>query len=113
MTTAAIKRHYARVIELGCALHGLGCPAEIAHCAGKPSVVERTKEPKAKGKKLERLNYLVIALCPAFHRLYCWSLDNSPKEWEARFGKCADMLDDVAARLGVDVWKLSQQGRKS
>ncbi len=113
MSTAAIRRHWDRVVALGCAVHGPGCAAEVAHLIGKPSVTERVLEPKPKGRKLPRHDWLAIGLCPAAHRLYCWSLDNSPKEWEARFGKCADILDAVAERLGVDVWALSQQGRKS
>lgn len=110
--TAAIRRYWSAVAALGCAVHGPGCAAEIAHVVGKPSVTERIKEPKAKGKKLPRHDWLVLPLCPALHRLYCWSLDNAPKEWEATYGKCADMLDEVARRLGVDVWALSQRGRK-
>lgn len=112
MSTAAIRRHWSRVIELGCAVHGPGCPSEIAHVIGKPSVTERVQEPKPGGKKIPRHDWLTIALCPAFHRHYCWSLDRAPAEWEARFGRCADMLDAIVKALGVDVWALSQEGRK-
>lgn len=112
MSTAAIRRYWSRVVALGCAVHGPGCAAEIAHCIGKPSVTERVQEPKPKGRKLPRHDWLVIGLCPPLHRLSCYSLDYAPKEWEATHGPVATMIDRIAAKLGVDVWRLSQVGRK-
>jgi len=49
-----LKRYWSRVAALGCAVHGEGCAAELAHAHG-PSVTERMQEPKAKGKKLARM----------------------------------------------------------
>ncbi len=97
---------------MGCAVHGPGCEAEIAHVIGKPSVTERVKEPKPKGKKLPRHDWLVIGLCPYLHRQTCYSLDYAPDEWEASYGPVATLLDRLAEKLGVDVWALSQEGRK-
>ena len=107
-----MRAYWSRVIDQGCAVHGYGCPSEIAHVVGKPSVTERIKEPKPKGKKLPRHDWLVIALCPAMHRLYCWSLDNAADEWESKYGETATMIDELAAAIGVDPWALSQIGRK-
>lgn len=108
MATAAIKRFWSRVAGLGCAVHGEGCGVHIAHVAGKPSVVERIKEPKAKGKKLARMDYLVVGLCPELHYL----LDYEPQRFETEYGPVAKMVDTVAEKTGVDVWALSQRGRK-
>lgn len=108
MSTAAIRRYWTRVAANGCAVHGPGCAVHIAHCAGKPSVVERIKEPKAKGKKLLRMDWIVVGLCPELH----YMLDYDPAEFERQHGPVAVLVDRLAARLGVDVWALSQRGRK-
>jgi len=113
VSTAAIKRFWNRVVGLGCLVHGHGCEPEICHVIGKPSVTERTKEPKPRGKKLPRHDWLVIPLCPALHRLDNDSLDLNAKAFEAEHGPVADMVDRIAARLGVPVWDLANKGRKS
>jgi hypothetical protein len=110
MSSAAVKRYWTRVAELGCVV--CGGPAEIAHCAGKPSVVERIQEPKAKGKKLARMDWLVLPACAYHHRLSHASLDRWPTEFEIINGRIADHIDRISTKLGVDVWALSQQGRK-
>lgn len=95
---------------MGCLITGR--PAEICHCIGKPSVTARIQEPKPRGKKLARHDWLVIPLEPRLHRLGQVCLDLNPKEFEATYGPVARMLDLIAERTGVDVWKLSQVGRK-
>lgn len=104
--TAAQRRHWDRVAALGCIVTGR--QAHLAHCAGKPSVVARIQEPKAKGVKLRRLHWLVLPLAPELHYL----LDYDPEAFERQHGPVAGLLDKLAARLGVDVWRLSQEGRK-
>lgn len=111
MSTAAIKRYWTRVADLGCVIcHG---PAEIAHCAGRPSVVERIQEPKAKGKKLPRMDWLVLPLCAFHHRTGPDSLDLNPRAFESRYGPVAWLLDRQAERLCMPIWELSQVGRKT
>ena len=57
MSSAAVRRYWNRLIELGCVC--CGGPAEIAHCHGG-SVSERMQETKAKGKKLARWDWLAM-----------------------------------------------------
>ncbi len=112
MASLPIRRYWYQVTARGCAVHGPDCAAEVAHVAGRPSIVARTKEPKAKGKKLARLDWLVIPLCPYLHRWAPDALDMNPRLFESRYGSVADMIDRQAAALGVDIWTLSQRGRK-
>jgi hypothetical protein len=108
--TAEQRRYWTRVAARGCMV--TGGPAEIAHCIGKPSVTERVREPKPKGKKLTRHNWLVIPLAPALHRFAPDALDIDAAAFERRHGPVAGMIDRLVAELGVDVWTLSQEGRK-
>lgn len=111
MSTAAVRRYWTRVAALGCCI--CGGPAEIAHCHGG-SIVERMKEPKAKGKKLARLDFLVLPLCPAHHRdTSPLGLDRNVAEWEAVYGEQARWIDRMSKQLGVDVWTLANEGRKA
>lgn len=110
MASPHIRRFWFRVAALGCVV--CGNPAEIAHVVGKPSVTERIREPKPKGKKLQRHDFLVLPACPFHHRLAPDSLDLNPREFERRYGPVAGHLDAIAAVLDVDVWAHSQRGRK-
>lgn len=110
MSTAAVRRYWDRVAALGCAI--CGGPAEIAHCHGG-SITERMQEPKAKGKKLARWDWLVIGLCPAHHRdTSPLGLDRNVREWEFSYGDQAMWIDRISKRLGVDVWTLAKVGAK-
>lgn len=107
---AAVRRYWTRVAALGCVL--CGGPAEIAHCHGG-SVRDRLQEPKAKGKKLGRLNWLVLPLCPQHGREpYPTGLDTNVAAWEDTNGPQTDFLDKIANELGVDVWALATEGRR-
>lgn len=110
MATNAIRRFWSRVTALGCIV--CSGPAEVAHVIGKPSVTERIQEPKPKGKKLPRHDWLTIPACPWHHRYAPDSLDLAPRDFERNYGAVAEHLDMIAARLEVDVWGLSQKGRK-
>lgn len=112
MSTAAIRRYWTRVAALGCCVHGPDCQAEIAHCIGKPSVTERMQEPKPKGRKLPRHDWLVLPLCPWMHRIAVDSLDLCPRFFEAHYGTVAHHIDSIALQLGVDVWALAKVGKK-
>lgn len=111
MSTAEIRRYWTKVAALGCVV--CDGPAEIAHCAGRPSVIERIQEPKAKGKKLPRLDWLVLPLCAFHHRTGPDALDLSPRSFESRHGPVAWHIDRIGRQLGVDPFALSQVGRKS
>ncbi len=109
--TAAQQRHWTRVAALGCLVcHG---PAEIAHAHGG-SVRERLREPKARGKKLRRLNWLVLPLCDKHHRLGPpgFALDLDVPAWERIHGPQAGYIDELCRKFDLDLWTLAKQGAK-
>ena len=105
MSTAAVRRHWARVAALGC--WNDGRPAQIAH-AHSGSIVERMQEPKAKGRKLPRYDWLVIPLCPECHA----ELDANVKAWEEKYWSQALIIDRQCQRFGVNLWQKANDGRK-
>lgn len=110
MATAAVKRYWTRVAELGCCI--CGAPAEIAHAHGG-SIVERMQEPKCKGKKLARYDWLVLNLCPNHHRdTSINGLDGNVSAWEYAYGTQAMWIDRLILKLGVEVWELARVGQK-
>ena len=116
MATAEVRRYWSRLVDMGCVarldkLQPCGAPAEIAHCHDG-SVVERMMEPRAKGKKLARYDWLVLPLCPRHHRHGRDALDNGVKSWERRFGTQAGHVDRLIAETGIDVWAKANEGRK-
>jgi hypothetical protein len=105
MPTADVKRYWSLIVKDGCIL--CGGPAEIAHCHGG-SIVERTKQPKAKGKKLPRFDWLVLPLCPLHGREpYPTGLDTNVRAWEAANGTQAHHIDLLVIGTGIDVWALA------
>ena len=103
--TAAQQRYWNALVERGCIITGR--PAEIAHCHGG-SIVERMQEAKAKGKKLERYNWLVLPLAPELAREpYPFALDTDVAAWEARNGAQAAFIDVLAIEYGLDLWGLA------
>jgi hypothetical protein len=104
-----IAEHWSKVAAMGCLI--CGGPAEIAHCHGG-SVSERLQEPKAKGKKLPRLDWIVAPLCPFHHRLGKISYDTTRTTFEDYHGPMAGYLDEIARVTGVDIWKLAKEGAK-
>lgn len=111
MSTAAVRRHWQRVAAMGCIV--CGGPAEIAHCHGG-SVRDKMQEPKARGKKLDRYNNLVLPLCPFHHRLGGpgYALDSNVLLWERVFGSQVSHIDRLCNLLGVDLWAKANEGRK-
>ncbi len=106
MATAPVRRYWTRVAALGCCVCGL--PAQIAHCHNG-SVRERLQEPKAKGKKLARMDWLVLPLCDSHHR----SLDADVRSWEQTHGTQTMHIDRLIVRLGMPVWDLAKVGCKT
>ena len=107
MSTVAIKRHWTRVAALDCII----CrgEAEIAHCHGG-SLLDRGIL-HAKGKKLPRMDWLVLPLCPIHHRAEYGGLDGNVREWERFFGKQTAHLDQLGTVLGLDLWALAGETR--
>ena len=111
MSTAAVRRYWNRLVQRGCLV--CGGPAEIAHTHGG-SIVERMQEPKAKGKKLARYDWLVLPLCPRHGRdPYPGALDSSVEEWENEYGPQAMYIDAFCHEYGLDLWSLANDGRKA
>jgi hypothetical protein len=106
VSTAAIRRYWTAVVEDGCIL--CGGPAEIAHCHGG-SIAEKLQEPKAKGKKLPYMDWLVLPLCPHHGRAeYETGLDRNVDEWETIYGDQTKWLDAVKRRTGIDPWEMAR-----
>ena len=108
--TAAQRRYWLQVAALGCVV--CGGPAEIAHCHGG-SIVERLQEPKAKGKKLTRMNWLVLPICPYHHRTGAESLDVCQSCWELVHGTQASHIDKLCERFGLDLWTLARGSKQT
>ena len=109
MATAAVRRYWERIVALGCVI--CGGPAEVAHCHNG-SIRERMQEPKAKGVKLPRYDWLVLPLCPRHGRIGNTALDNGVLSWEQFYGTQADHIDRISKKLGVDVWAKAKEGAK-
>ena len=107
MATAAVRRYWNRLIAGGCCI--CGRDAEIAHCHGG-SVRDKMQEPKAKGKKLARYDWLVLPLCPEHGRNpYPGALDSDVAAWEEKHGTQVHHLDILSNMLSVDIWTLSRK----
>lgn len=109
MASAAVKRYWSQVAALGCCI--CGGPAEIAHAHGG-SIVEKMGEPKAKGRKLPRYDWLVLPLCPPHHRGNRGLDIAGGHIWETWHGPQVGHIDRLIQQLGLDVWALAQVGRK-
>lgn len=107
--TAAQKRHWDAVAAMGCII--TGGPATIHHCHGG-SMKDRGVH---RGAGMKTSNWLVIPLAERLHT-GPGGIDGFPRpsveEWEAKHGRQADLLDEVARRLGVDVWAFAASEEK-
>lgn len=110
MSTAIVRRYWNALIFDGCIITGR--EAEIAHAHGG-SIVERMQEPKAKGKKLPRYDWLVLPLSPELHRIGPLALDLDVAAWERRNGTQAEWIDRLAKKHGLPLWALAQSRRNS
>jgi len=109
MATAAVKRYWGRLAAMGCIL--CGAPAEIAHAHGG-SIVERMQEPKARGKKLARMDWIVLPLCYLHHRdTSPVGLDRDVAAWERANGTQARYIDLLCGRTGINLWELARDKR--
>jgi hypothetical protein len=70
-------------------------------------------EPKAKGKKLARLDWIVIPLCPFHHRIGPAALDLDREAWESVFGDQAAWIDNMKSRTGIDAWAQARALQKT
>lgn len=110
MSTAAVRRYWTQVADVGCLI----CqqPAEIAHAHGG-SIVERGVQigedySKAKGLKLAYMDWLVLPLCPNHHRLGSTALDRDVDAFERAYGPQAEFIDYLAVRFGLNLWQLAR-----
>jgi hypothetical protein len=104
MSTAPIRDYWTRIVASGCVI--CGGPAEIAHCHG--GSIRELGYVKAKGKKLDYMDWLVLPLCPGHHRLTTYSLDINPRAWEEAHGTQVEHINALVARTGVNVWELAK-----
>ena len=65
-------------------------------------------EPKAKGVKLRRYNWLCIPLCPFHHHI----LDSGVEKFEIAYGTQAVFIDKLCEIFSIDLWALAKQGKK-
>jgi len=84
MTTAAEKRHLARVAELGCII--CGSPAQVHHI----------REGQGMGQRAP--HFLTIPLCPE-HHVGGVSIHCSKRRFEAIYGCELDLLNQTLERL--------------
>ena len=107
--SAAVRRYWGRLAAMGCIL--CGAPAEIAHAHGG-SIVERMQEPKARGKKLARMDWTVLPLCYLHHRdTSPVGLDRDVAAWERANGSQARYIDLLCGRTGINLWELARDKR--
>jgi hypothetical protein len=101
VSTAEIRRHWSRVASLGCLVSHRPHPT-LHHVHG--GSVRAAGVTRGKGQKTS--DWLVIPLDAEFHtgRFGIDSGSYTVEEWEATFGRQAEYVDEVCARLGVDVW---------
>ena len=104
MATAAIYRYWSQVAALGCAV--TGAPGEICHCHG--GSLTPITGPKARGKKLAYMDWLVICLTPELHRLAPDSLDLNVRAFERRYGTQVLHINKLIERTSIDVWALAK-----
>lgn len=107
MTTAAQRRFWTQIVDMGCLI--CAGDAEIAHLHGGSLVP--IIGVKAKGKKIPRLNWIVAPLCPYHHRLgpFGDALDLGVAVWELRHGDQSDLIDELIRRTGLPLWELAKE----
>ncbi len=84
--TAADKRHFDKVAELGCIIDGQ--PAEIHH----------SRDGLGMG---QRDHTQVIPLCPKCHRLGRISRHGSPREFAEKYGTDAELVAETKKMVGA------------
>lgn len=97
-----IKEHWNNVGQLRCMI----CDSPeitLHHCHGG-SMIDRGV---MRGTSQKTSDWLVIPLHRVFHTGQ-YGIDSamSVREWESRFDKQADLLDEVSRLLGYNVWDL-------
>jgi hypothetical protein len=109
--TAEIRRFWDQVVALGCQVTGAKHGVTIHHVHGG-SVADRGFKRTFGRKTSDRL---VIGLHESLHT-GPGGIDGFPRpsvrEWEAKHGKQADMVDRVGEALGMDLWALARAEEK-
>lgn len=118
--TAAEKRHWARVIELGCLVtrtpyvEGREGPYRVTlHHARNGSMTARGIDRMA-GRKTH--NMLVIPIIQLIH-IGPYGIDGQPRmpvgAWERRHRTQAEMIDEICDVLSIDLWAIALADQKS
>ena len=106
MASSAVKKYWTRLVADGCLI--CGSPACIAHAHG--GSITPIMGVKAKGKKLDYMDWLVLSLCP-FHHIdgpEGDALDRNVEAFEAKHGRQADMIDRLSERYNLPLWALAR-----
>lgn len=107
---AKVKRYWDLVSSMGCIVTGARMPT-IHHAHGG-SMVERGF-PRTFGRKSS--DWLVIPIAYRLH-VGAGGIDGPYRipveEWEAKYGRQADMIDRLVVRTGIDVWALARAEEK-
>lgn len=110
--SAEQKRYWDILIkQIGCMVTHTRTQAQIHHCHGG-SIKDRGFNRES-GRKTS--NWLVIPLWINLH-VGPNGIDGFPRmpvrQWEARHGKQADMIDRLIKITGIDVWELARDEEK-
>lgn len=115
---AELKRHWDRVAALGCLVTRQFHDVTLHHAHGG-SLCERGFHRSAGRKTSDWLVVPIVRILhvgPAKPKFGLYPIDGADRipveEWEDRYRDQADMLDEVAATLGVDVWAKARAEEK-
>lgn len=116
--SAAIRRHWSNVAAQGCLVTGTFHDITIHHAHGG-SLIERGFS-RTFGRKTS--DWLVLPIARALHvgpaapKFGVYPIDGPDRipveEWEARYRKQAEMLDELCQRLQMDLWALARAEEK-
>jgi hypothetical protein len=103
-----LREHWNRVAAMGCLVTGSTWQVTLHHAHGG-SLVDRGFT-RTFGRKTS--DWLVIPVTRILH-VGPGGIDGPPprptvEEWEAKYRKQAEMLDEICMRIGYDVWALAR-----
>lgn len=101
-----LQEHFDAVAEMGCFITGR--LPQLHHAMGG-SMRERGVH---KGMGQKNSDWLVIPLSEEYHTGKNGIHTIGVIEWEQRYGRQSQMLDEICDRLRVDVWRKERQERE-
>lgn len=110
MATVIIKRHWARLRELGCIVTGFSCDVTIHHCHSGSMVYVGVN--RGGGEKVS--DWLTIPLNLYLHSMGPEAIDGAKGvlTWEQAYGTQVSLLDKVCQRLEMNVWERAGVARE-